>query len=139
MPSTELCTEDDIVQLVHHFYRRVRQDDMLGPIFDAHIDDWDEHLERMVRFWSSLLLRTGTYSGTPMPRHIALPDIEGHMFTRWLKLFHLTTDEFDNPPFVEQANEFAHRVARSLWYGYQITHNPDQTPVEFDHAQTDAH
>lgn len=134
MPSTELCTEDDIIQLVHHFYRRVRQDDMLGPIFEAHIDDWDEHLGRMVRFWSSLLLRTGTYSGTPMPRHVALPDIEGHMFTQWLALFRLTTDEFDKPAFVEQANEFAHRVARSLWYGYQITHNPDQTPVEFDHV-----
>lgn len=134
MASTELCTEDDIVRLVHHFYRRVRQDDLLGPIFDAHIDNWDEHLVRMVQFWSSLLLRTGTYRGTPMPRHVALPDIEGHMFVRWLDLFRQTTDEFDKPAFIEQANEFAQRVARSLWYGYQLSHNPDQAPVEFDHA-----
>jgi hemoglobin len=139
MPPTPLCTQDDNVRLVHHFYRRVRQDELLGPIFDVHIQHWDEHLERMVRFWSSLLLRSGTYSGTPMPRHTALPDIEGHMCTRWLELFRLTTEEFDNPPFVAQANEFAHRVARSLWLGYQITNHPDQTPVEFDHVQTDAH
>ncbi|MER1967657.1 group III truncated hemoglobin [Castellaniella sp. GW247-6E4] len=138
MPANDICTEDEITALVHRFYRRVRRDDVLGPIFDAHIDDWDEHLERMVRFWSSLLRRTGSYSGTPMPRHIALPDLRGDMFTRWLDLFRQTTDEFDNRPFAAQANEFAHRVARSLWYGYQISHAPDRNPTEFDHVPTDA-
>ncbi|WP_269497084.1 group III truncated hemoglobin [Castellaniella sp. S9] len=138
MPSAELCTEDEITTLVHDFYRRVRADAVLGPVFDAHIDDWDEHLERMVRFWSSLLRRTGTYSGTPMPRHVALPDLRGDMFVRWLDLFRQTTDGFDNRPFAEQANEFAHRVARSLWYGYQISHTPDRPPTEFDHVPTDA-
>jgi len=53
-------------------------------------------------------------------------------------LFRQTTDEFDNRPFAEQANEFAHRVARSLWYGYQISHAPDRNPTEFDHVPTDA-
>ncbi|HUH39550.1 MAG TPA: group III truncated hemoglobin [Castellaniella sp.] len=139
MSATDLCTQDEITRLVHHFYRRVRQDAILGPIFDAHIDDWDEHLERMVRFWSSLLLRTGTYSGTPMPRHVALPGLQGDMFVRWLDLFRQTTNEFDNHAFADQANEFAHRVARSLWYGYQISHAPQQHPTEFTHVPTDAH
>lgn len=132
MEDTPVCSEDEITTLVHHFYRRVRQDHVLGPIFDAHIDDWDEHLERMVRFWSSLLRRTGTYSGTPMPRHIALPGLEGPMFVRWLDLFRDTLDEFDNPAFTAQAEDFARRIARSLWYGYQISHQPDQPVTEFD-------
>lgn len=137
MADAEICTEAEITTLVHHFYRRVRQDEVLGPIFEAHVADWDEHLERMVRFWSSLLRRTGTYSGTPMPRHVALPDLEGPMFLRWLDLFGQTLAEFDNPPFVEQAQEFARRVARSLWYGYQISHHPDQPPMELAHVSPD--
>ena len=132
MEDTPVCTEDDITTLVHHFYRRVRQDPVLGPIFDAHIDHWDEHLERMVRFWSSLLRRTATYSGTPMPRHIALPGLEGPMFVRWLELFRETLDEFDNPAFTAAAEDFARRIARSLWYGYQISRQPDQPVTEFD-------
>lgn len=132
MDEPTVCTEDEIVTLVHHFYRRVRQDGVLGPIFDAHIDDWDEHLERMVRFWSSLLRRSGTYSGTPMPRHVALPDLQGPMFIRWVDLFRETLTEFDNPAFAAQAEDFARRIARSLWYGYQISHHPDQPVTEFD-------
>jgi len=134
MPDGDICTEAEITTLVHHFYGRVRRDSVLGPIFEAHVADWDEHLERMVRFWSSLLRRTGTYSGTPMPRHVALPGLEGAMFLRWLDLFGQTLAEFDNPPFVEQAGEFARRVARSLWYGYQISHHPDQPPMELPHV-----
>ncbi len=125
--------EERIAAVVDEFYFRVQQDELLGPVFDAHIDDWDEHLERMVRFWSSLLRRTGTYSGTPMPRHVALPGLEGPMFTHWLDLFSQTLEEFDNPAFVAQAQDFARRIARSLWYGYQISHQPDQPVTEFDH------
>lgn len=132
MDEPFVCTQGEIVTLVHHFYRRVRQDETLGPIFDAHIDDWDEHLERMVSFWSSLLRRAGTYSGTPMPRHVALPGIEGAMFTRWLELFGETLAEFDNPAFAAQANDFAQRIARSLWYGYQVSHYPNHPVTEFD-------
>ena len=75
---------------------------------------------------------TGTYSGTPMPRHIALPGLEGPMFVRWLDLFRDTLGEFDNPAFTAQAEDFARRIARSLWYGYQISHQPDQPVTEFD-------
>ena len=31
MPSADLCTEDEIVQLVYGFYDRVRKDEVLGP------------------------------------------------------------------------------------------------------------
>src|SRR3546814_11030824 len=96
MARSELCTEEEIKTLVYGFYDRVRADAMLGPIFNRHIHDWDTHLGIMVRFWSSLLLGTGTYSGTPMPKHIALPGIEAAMFTQWLALFRQTTHELPN-------------------------------------------
>lgn len=134
MARTDICTEEEIKTLVYGFYDRIRADAMLGPIFNQHIHDWDHHLQIMVRFWSSLMLGTGTYNGTPMPKHVALPELKGHMFTQWLDLFHQTAQELPNRPFAERAEEFAHRIARSLWYGYQLNNHPDRIPTEFNHG-----
>lgn len=126
----DLCTEDEIKTLVYSFYDRIRVDEVLGPIFNGHIKDWDMHLDRMVRFWSSLMRGTGTYHGTPMPVHIALPDLSAELFQRWLTLFHETVQELPNRPFAERAEQFAHRIARSLWFGYQFHNYPDRSPTE---------
>lgn len=134
MARGELCTEEEITTLVYNFYDRIRADAVLGPIFDAHIDDWDKHLGIMVRFWSSLLLGSGSYSGTPMPKHVALPDLKADLFTQWLALFHQTTQELPNRAFAERAEEYAQRIARSLWYGYQLHNHPDKPLTEISHG-----
>lgn len=134
MARTELCTEEEIATLVYGFYDRVRADPLLGPVFNDHIDDWDKHLRIMVQFWSSLLLGSGTYSGTPMPKHVALPGLQAGMFTQWLALFHQTAQELPNRAFAERAEEFAQRIARSLWYGYQMNNQPDRIPTEITHG-----
>ncbi|MGO3744018.1 MAG: group III truncated hemoglobin, partial [Alcaligenes aquatilis] len=51
-------TEADIRQLVTQFYAQVRQDVQLGPIFEHHVQDWDEHLDMLCDFWSAILLGT---------------------------------------------------------------------------------
>ncbi|MYN14600.1 preprotein translocase subunit TatC [Pusillimonas sp. TS35] len=135
MAPAALCTEQEITTLVHDFYARVRADALLGPIFDAHIDDWDTHLAIMVRFWSSVLLGSGTYSGTPMPKHVALPGLEPHMFHHWLKLFHNTTETLPNRLFAQRAEEAAQRIARSLWFGYQMNNHPETLPRDLDHGR----
>lgn len=123
-----LCTEDEIRQMVHLFYDRIRQDDQLGPVFNHHIHDWDNHLQRMVDFWSSMLRGTGTYEGTPMPKHIALPGLTAQLFGHWLDLFHSTLATLPNRAMAEKAETFAERIARSLWYGYQL-HNAPNAPL----------
>jgi hemoglobin len=65
-----------------------------------------------------------------MPTHIALPGLDASLFQQWLALFHQTTAELPNRPFDEQAEEFAQRIARSLWYGYQLNNEPDHAPSE---------
>lgn len=130
MASADLCTEEEIVTLVYGFYDKVRADPVLGPIFNTHVDDWDTHLAKMVSFWSSLLLGAGTYRGTPMPTHIALPGLQAPMFGQWLALFHQTTEALPNRAFAQRAEEFAQRIARSLWYGYQLNNHPDRAPTE---------
>jgi hemoglobin len=59
-------TEAVIPSLVHTFYARVRRDPLLDPIFNAHVQDWPAHLDKLCAFWSSVMLMTGRYKGTPM-------------------------------------------------------------------------
>jgi len=125
LSNPEFCSEADITRLVHDFYARVRADEALGPIFDAHIEDWDHHLAKMVDFWSAVLRRTGRYSGAPMPRHAALPGLSAALFERWLALFLETTSAHPNQAMGEQAHAMAQRIAQSLWYGYQLSRAPD--------------
>ena len=128
MPSPDLCTEDEIAHLVHSFYGRVRGDGALGPVFAAHVKDWDTHLAKMVDFWSSALRGTARFRGTPMPKHIALPGLSAELFGRWLALFDQTTAALQNAPMRERANELARRIAESLWYGYQLSRDGNALP-----------
>lgn len=120
MPSPELCTEEEVTRLVHGFYANVRQDAVLGPVFDQHVRDWDRHLPTMVDFWSGALRGTARFRGAPMPRHAALPGLSIELFQRWLALFEKTTATLGNEAMAERANDLAGRIAESLWYGYQM-------------------
>lgn len=128
MSSDAICTLDEITALVHDFYAVIRQDALLGPIFNAHVSDWDTHLGRMVSFWSSTLLGDGSYRGTPMARHTVLPDLDAGLFRHWLGLFYATTAALPNQALRARADELANRIAQSLWYGYQIHNAPHGDP-----------
>jgi hemoglobin len=88
--DAEGTTEDQIRAVVVEFYRRARRDDRLGPVFETHIQGWDEHLARMTDFWSAALLRTGRYSGRPVERHRAIAGLRLGDFDRWVELFEAT-------------------------------------------------
>jgi hemoglobin len=126
--KNELCSEDEVAALVANFYSRVRDDELLGPIFARHVRDWDRHLPKMVDFWSSALRRTARYRGTPMPVHNALPGLDAALFARWVRIFRATTAAQGNAALQSRADELAERIAQSLWYGYQLHHRPGQLP-----------
>jgi len=86
---TEIQTRSDIILLVDRFYEKVKQDQLLAPVF-AHLD-WPKHLPIMYNFWSSMLLGDQSYQGNPFQKHIGLP-IKSQHFDRWLKLFTETVD-----------------------------------------------
>ena len=74
--------------LVGAFYARVRADAELGPIFNAAIDDWPHHLEKLAAFWSSVMLTSGRYKGQPVPAHMKHKDrITPELFDRWFDLW----------------------------------------------------
>ncbi|ABD71826.1 conserved hypothetical protein [Rhodoferax ferrireducens T118] len=75
MPSADLCTEEEIIQLVNRFYAGVRKHEVPGPIVNPHVKDRDTHLSTMGDFWSSPLRGSARFRGAPMPmpEHTALP------------------------------------------------------------------
>lgn len=104
-----------IDMLVDAFYRRVRRDEMLGPVFARRIADWDPHLARMKSFWGSVALNSGQYSGKPVPAHLALKEVRPDHFERWLALFQGTLeDTAPTPGAVQYFMERAQRIATSL-------------------------
>ena len=114
-------TEDYIDRFVDAFYARVRKDDVLGPIFNARVDDWPDHLAKLKQFWASVLHNAGTYSGRPMPAHVAIAEINRGHFDHWLVLFRQTLEEVaptsDAP---EAVHERARMIADSLMNGIAI-------------------
>jgi hemoglobin len=114
------CTEAEVERLVHDFYASVRQDTLLGPVFEAHVHDWPTHLARLVDFWSSLLRGTQRYSGAPMGLHMAMPGLDEALFRRWLLLFGQTTATLGNPAMQQLANARATQIANRFWQRYQV-------------------
>ena len=102
--------------LVDEFYRRIRAEKTLGPIFEEAIGDrWDYHLPRMKSFWASVALNAGTYSGQPVPAHKKLSRVQQSHFQTWLALFRQTLQ--DTSPTLEAVDYFmerANRIAESL-------------------------
>ena len=83
---------EDVKQLVDTFYAKVREDNMLAPVFNERIQDrWPEHLEKMYLFWQTVLLDEHTYYGAPFPPHAKL-QVEHAHFERWVALFNKTVD-----------------------------------------------
>src|SRR5882757_6207992 len=50
-----LIDDPSIAILVRTFYGRAREDDLIGPIFNAAVTDWDHHIGKISDFWSSIM------------------------------------------------------------------------------------
>jgi len=120
-PGTALgITEPMIERLVAEFYRRVRRDALLGPVFDAAVEDWDQHLGRMRDFWSSVVLMSGRYKGKPVLVHAKLPGLSPAHFRQWLALFDETARDVCPARAAELFIDRAGRIAQSLQLGIAI-------------------
>lgn len=106
-------TEQSIARLVRTFYDRARADEVIGPIFNAAVADWEEHIEKISLFWGGIMLRTGKYHGRPMHPHLML-GLEPQHFDRWLALFEKTTHELFPDEVAEAFVLRARRIADSF-------------------------
>ena len=105
-----------IDRLVRTFYGKVREDEVLAPVFNQRISAWEPHLLRMGEFWSSVALMTGIYHGRPMEKHLPLP-VDARHFDRWLQLFREVAHEACPPAAAARFIGRAERIALSLELG----------------------
>ncbi|TSJ41933.1 group III truncated hemoglobin [Fluviicola chungangensis] len=104
---------EDIQLLVDSFYSKVRENKLLNPIFLDKISDeqWPAHLDKMYRFWQTLLLGEITYQGNPLMHHLQLALTDEH-FEEWLRLFRETTNQHFTG---EKAAEATRRAEKIRW------------------------
>jgi hemoglobin len=104
-----------LATLVERFYARVREDDLIGPLFNEAVGDWPRHLDQLSAFWSSVMPTSGRYKGQPVPAHLRHRGrIFPAMFERWLALWRATTNDLFAPPAAAALQARAERIAESL-------------------------
>ncbi|RYZ50496.1 MAG: group III truncated hemoglobin [Sphingobacteriales bacterium] len=109
--KADISTIQDIHRLVDTFYGKIQQDPVVGPVFTKVIgEDWSAHLDKMYRFWQTILLEEHTYNGRPFPPHAHLP-VSGIHFDTWLRLWSETVDEGFEGPMATEAKWRADKMA----------------------------
>lgn len=88
---------DDVALLVRSFYGKIRTDTVLGPIFNAIINDWETHFELLTDFWETQLFLKRKYQGNPITIHQAVDEktnqtITPEHFGLWINLWFETID-----------------------------------------------
>tara|TARA_B100000965_G_scaffold402759_2_gene429421 strand:- start:871 stop:1272 length:402 start_codon:yes stop_codon:yes gene_type:complete len=116
MPSIQ--NREDISQLVHCFYAKVRIHPVLGPIFNHHIaaDEWPSHLEKLTDFWESNLFGVSKFRGSPSAKHIKVDRQMNHQISQkhfglWLQLWLETIDELYEGEMAQKAKSIAQKMA----------------------------
>ena len=119
----DITSLDDIKLLVDSFYSKVQKDEKIGAIFNEKIGDrWAEHLEKMYRFWQTVLLEEHSYSGSPFPPHRQLPVDKEH-FNQWVAIFTETVDSLFKGPIADEAKLRGEKMAEMFHYKIEYFRN----------------
>lgn len=121
---------EDVTKLVYSFYDKIRVDEMLGPIFDMHLDKdtWPPHLEKLVDFWESNLFGIPKFKGNPARVH-AMVDynldygVTEEHFARWVMLWHSTIDTYFYGDLADRAKQASLGMSRGI-FGAIMSHRP---------------
>lgn len=106
-------TPQGIRVMVERFYEHARSDELLGPVFNARVKDWDKHYDTMTRFWSSAVLHAGTYSGRPIEAH-RIDGLTPAHFVHWVRGHTRIAREVFAAPDAEIFVMLGHRMAVSI-------------------------
>ncbi|PZX51110.1 hemoglobin [Algoriphagus ratkowskyi] len=122
MDKIDISSRKEVDFLIRRFYDQVRQHDVLGPIFNDVIKDWDTHLIHLSDFWEMILLQSGPGAGkfNPVKVHRQVDaqvdnSIEQAHFGNWLELWFQTLDKYFEGENANYAKEHARRMAHMLF------------------------
>ena len=118
--AKEITSSEDIQLLVNEFYGKVREDELLGSIFESVVKgNWQHHLEKMYGFWETIVFNVKKYSGSPFQKHTPLP-IDGKHFERWLTIFHATIDHHFEGQNAEEIKKRSTQMG--MMFEYKLKH-----------------
>ncbi|SFB44549.1 group III truncated hemoglobin [Algoriphagus aquimarinus] len=122
MDKIDIKSRKEVDFLVRRFYDQVRKHEILGPIFNGVVKDWDTHLIHLSDFWEMILLQTGPGAGkfNPVKVHRQVDaevnnSIEQAHFGNWLELWFQTLDRYFEGENASYAKEHARRMAHMLF------------------------
>lgn len=120
MKKADIKTREDIHLSVSLFYKKVRNDDVLGPFFNNAIIDWDTHLNHLTTFWESSLFLKTKFTGNPLEAHVKVDADNNNTITElhfglWLNLWFQTIDELFEGDYAENAKRRARRMGTFLY------------------------
>lgn len=122
MERVEIGSREEVDFLVRRFYDRVREHELLGPVFNGIVEDWEHHLIHLSDFWEMILLQTGPGRGmfNPTKVHREVDAQVDHSITQvhfgnWLELWFATIDEYFVGENADYAKEHARRMAHMLF------------------------
>lgn len=116
----DIANREDVELLINTFYGAIRQEKVLGPIFNKVIDNWDDHLTLLADFWETNLFFVSKYKGNPAQVHRRVDQEEGGTITqdhffRWITLWTQTTDHLFEGERANMAKQRARKMSTHLY------------------------
>ncbi len=108
----DIKSRKDIETLVNSFYEKVKEDDVIGPVFSN--IKWETHLPVMYQFWENAIFYSGGYNGNPLKTHQHINQVfplTAQHFEVWIKLFTSTVDALFSGEKAELAKQRAISIA----------------------------
>ncbi len=135
----DLIDREGIILLVDRFYERIREDDLLGPIFSEIAQvDWETHLPKMYDFWDTVLFRSGTFRGNPLDAHaklVAKTEMSRVKFDHWLEIFRQTVAELFEGENAEHIVRCAEDMANVIYSKINNVPDPRFDPANLSDEQ----
>jgi hemoglobin len=107
-----------------HFYAAIRRHEVLGPIFNGHIDNWPAHEEKIAGFRRNAILFERSYDGNPMRAHMQAGDVRAEHFDDWLALFDETLNTVLPAQSAAAWSQLVHRIGQGLRMGVADVRRP---------------
>ncbi|WP_274475644.1 group III truncated hemoglobin [Mangrovimonas aestuarii] len=120
MNKPDIKNREDIFRMVSVFYSKVSQHELLGPIFNSSISDWNAHLKHLTTFWESSLFMDTKYLGNPLDVHVKIDKVNENSITQehfgqWLNLWVATIDEHFEGEVANRAKTRARKMASFIY------------------------
>lgn len=117
-------TAEDIDAFVPAFYARIREHEVLGPIFARAITpdygpEWQAHEEKIAGFWRAVFQINRGFRGSPMQAHVTNGEVRPEHFPLWLETFHATARDMFPANKAARMSAAAERVGQGLRWGLE--------------------